>query len=144
MDLQQKLQRGTAPHCTNMSLYRNFVLNLTNVGDLPLHTAVWTLALHFPELVHLTSSLTPDKMNPRRQLRWHVIPGLAGCLPQLGGERRTPLGFWKVGQWRSIAAKWKAVTCIPTNFKKNMVMLPWNWHKSLNDICLWHWTYDTL
>lgn len=57
-----------------------------------LHTAVWTLALHFPEVVHLTSR-APDKMNPGRQLNWHNIPGVAGCLPQVGGDTMTPLGF---------------------------------------------------
>ena len=144
MGLRQKLQRGTAPHCTNILLYRDLVFSPMDVGDLPLQTAVWTLALHFPEVVHLTSSLTPDKMNPLRQLSWQIVPGLAGCLPQLAGKMMTPLGFWNVGQWRSIVGKWKSVTCISTNFKKNTIVLPWNWCKSLNGICWWHWTYDRL
>lgn len=120
-------QSHSAPICHVGILF----FNQTN-GDLPLQTAVWTLALHFPEVVHLTSSLTPDKMNPWRQLSWQIVPGLAGCLPQFGGDTMTPLGFWKVEQWRSIVGKWENVTCVPTHYKCHRVSLP---KKNTDDAC---------
>ena len=124
MNLEQKWQRRTVPQCTDTSSCRNLVFNLANPEDLPLHTAVWTLVLHFPEVAHLTSSLTPDKMNPCWQLSWQTVPGLAGCLPQFGGEMMTPLGFWKVGHWRSVVGKRENVICVLTSYKCRTFLHP--------------------
>ena len=118
--LPQVCSKSCKERQSNTALTRHYIefgFQLDPCGDLPLQAAIWTLALHFPDVVHLTSSLAPDKTNPWRQVSWQIVPGLAGCLPQLGGDTVTPLGFWKVAQWRSIAGEQENIICILTNYK---------------------------